>query len=85
MRVVRDLFTDEEFKALVTDSPRVYDKVMDYVRDVAPDLAPKVSLHEGKLPAFEEHHDRRADPQGARPQGVAALAAATSSSSAPRP
>ena len=55
VRVVRDLFTDEEYKALVTDSPRVYDKVMDYVRDVAPDLAPKVSLHEGKLPAFEEH------------------------------
>ena len=55
VRVVRDLFTDEEYKALVTDSPRVYDKVMDYVRDVAPDLEPKVSLHEGKLPAFEEH------------------------------
>jgi ribonuclease E len=55
VRVVRDLFTDEEYKALVTDSPRVYDKVMDYVRDVAPDLAPKVSLHEGTLPAFEEH------------------------------
>ena len=42
-------------RRLVTDSPRVYDKVMDYVRDVAPDLEPKVSLHEGKLPAFEEH------------------------------
>ena len=55
VRVVRDLFTDEEYKALVTDSPRVYDKVMDYVHDVAPDLEPKVSLHQGKLPAFEEH------------------------------
>ena len=28
---------------------------MDYVRDVAPDLEPKVRLHQGKLPAFEEH------------------------------
>ena len=27
VRVVRDLFTDEEFKGLVTDSRRVYDKI----------------------------------------------------------
>ena len=56
VRVVRDLFVDEEFRGLVTDSQRVYDKVMEYVEDVAPDLKPKVSLHTGKLPAFEEHH-----------------------------
>jgi ribonuclease E len=55
VRVVRDMFTDEEYRSLVTDSTRVYDKVMDYVNDVAPDLAPKVSLSEGPLPAFEEH------------------------------
>jgi ribonuclease E len=55
VRVVRDLFTDEEFRELVTDSRRIYDKVMAYVDDVAPDLAPKIRLHEGKLPAFEEH------------------------------
>ncbi len=56
VRVVRDLFVDEEFRGLVTDSQRVYDKVMEYVDDVAPDLKPKISLHTGKLPAFEEHH-----------------------------
>jgi ribonuclease E len=55
VRVVRDLFTDEEFKTLATDSRRVYDEVMAYVREVAPDLEPKVHLHEGKLSAFEEH------------------------------
>jgi len=55
VRVVRDLFTDEEFKELVTDSPRVHDKVMAYVRDIAPDLEPKVHLHQGKLPVFEEY------------------------------
>ncbi|MDP9297665.1 MAG: Rne/Rng family ribonuclease [Actinomycetota bacterium] len=55
VRVVRDLFTDEEFRALVTDSPRVYDKIMAYVRDIAPDLESKISLHQGRLPAFEEH------------------------------
>ena len=55
VRVVRDLFTDEEFRGLVTDSERVYDKVMEYVRDVAPDLESKVTLHRGPLSAFEEH------------------------------
>jgi ribonuclease E len=55
VRVFRDLFTDGEFRGLVTDSPRVHAKVMDYVNDVAPDLAPKVSLHQGSLSAFEEH------------------------------
>jgi ribonuclease E len=55
VRVVRDMFTDEEYRSLVTDSRRVYDDVMDYVRGVAPDLEPKVHLHAGALPAFEEH------------------------------
>jgi ribonuclease E len=55
VRVVRDLFTDEEFRGLVTDSARVHEKVMDYVRDVAPDLEPKIALHQGKLAAFEEY------------------------------
>jgi ribonuclease E len=55
VRVVRDLFTDEEFRGLVTDSERIYDKVMEYVRDVAPDLESKVTLHRGPLSAFEEH------------------------------
>jgi ribonuclease E len=55
VRVVRDLFTDEEFRELVTDSRRVHDEVMEYVREIAPDLASKVTLHTGPLPAFEEH------------------------------
>ncbi len=55
VRVVRDLFTDEEYRELVTDSRRIYDKIMAYVGDIAPDLAPKIKYHDGKLPAFEEH------------------------------
>jgi len=55
VRVVRDLFTDEEFKGLVTDSRRVYDKIEGYLSEVAPDLAQKVTMHEGSLPVFEEH------------------------------
>ena len=54
VRVVRDMFTDEEFRGLVTDSSRIYERVASYVRDVAPDLVEKVRLHDGPLPAFEE-------------------------------
>jgi ribonuclease E len=56
VRAVRDLFTDEEYRELVTDSPRVFRLITDYLRDVAPDLLAKVRLHEGPLPAFEEFH-----------------------------
>jgi ribonuclease E len=55
VRVVRDLFTDEEYRGLVTDSERVYRLVTEYVHEVAPDLAEKVTLHTGPLSAFEEH------------------------------
>jgi ribonuclease E len=56
VRSVRDLFTDEEFRELVTDSPRVYELVTQYLAGIAPDLLPKVRLHQDKLPAFEEFH-----------------------------
>ena len=56
VRVVRDLFTDEEYRELVTDSERVYSLVTEYLQKVAPDLLPKVHLHAGKLPVFEEFH-----------------------------
>jgi len=56
VRVVRDLFTDEEFRVLVTDSRRIHELVTGYLRDVAPDLVEKVVLHEGPLSAFEEYH-----------------------------
>jgi ribonuclease E len=56
VRVVRDLFTDEEFRELVTDSPRVFELITDYLRGVAPDLLSKVRLHTGPLPVFEEFH-----------------------------
>jgi ribonuclease E len=55
VRVVRDLFTDEEYRGLVTDSQRVHRLVVDYLREVAPDLAEKVTLHTGLLPAFEAY------------------------------
>jgi ribonuclease E len=56
VKVVRDLFTNEEYRELVTDSQRVYTLVTNYLAGVAPDLLPKVRLHTGKLPVFEEFH-----------------------------
>jgi ribonuclease E len=56
VRVVRDLFTDEEYRELITDAPRIFGLVTDYLRDVAPEVLSKVRLHEGSLPAFEEFH-----------------------------
>jgi ribonuclease E len=56
VRSVRDLFTDEEFRELVTDSPRVYELVTQYLAGIAPDLLSKVRLHQDKLPVFEEFH-----------------------------
>ena len=56
VRVVRDLFTDEEYRELVTDSPRVYEIITEYLQLADPELLSKVRLHEGKLPAFEEFH-----------------------------
>ncbi|MFN2544628.1 MAG: Rne/Rng family ribonuclease [Actinomycetota bacterium] len=56
VRVVRDLFNDEEFKEIVTDSNRIYDMVRGYLEQVAPDLVGNVHLHDSKLPLFEEYH-----------------------------
>jgi ribonuclease E len=56
VRVVRDLFTGGEFKEMITDSREVYEQVVAYLRSVAPDLAQKVQMHEGKLSVLEAYH-----------------------------
>ena len=56
VRVVRDVFTGGEFRQLITDSSEVYDRVVGYLRDVAPELVPRVEMHDGRLPLFEAHH-----------------------------
>jgi ribonuclease E len=55
-RVVRDVFSPAEFQEIVTDSREVYERVTTYLRDVAPELAERVKLHEGPLRLFEEYH-----------------------------
>jgi ribonuclease E len=56
VRVVRDLFTGGEFKEMITDSADLYEKVVEYLNAVAPDLTGKVQMHQGKLPLFESYH-----------------------------
>jgi ribonuclease E len=56
VRVVRDLFTGGEFKEMITDSRELCDRVVAYLQVVAPDLVPKVKIHEGKLPVLEAYH-----------------------------
>ena len=85
VRVVRDLFTDEEFREIVTDSPRVYDQVMDYLRDVAPDLRRRRSActrarcRRSRSTTSSSRSTRRWTARCGCPR------AATSSSTAPRP
>jgi ribonuclease E len=55
-RVVRDVFSPTEFQRIVTDSRAVFERVSAYLRDVAPELADRLELHEGALPVFEEFH-----------------------------
>jgi len=56
VRVVRDLFTAGEFREIITDSVPLFDQVVAYLKSVAPDLVPKVHMHEGPLPLLEAHH-----------------------------
>jgi len=56
VRVVRDLFTAGEFKEIVTDSTPIYDQVVAYLQSVAPDLVPKVHMHQRPLPLLETYH-----------------------------
>jgi ribonuclease E len=55
VRVIRDIFSPD-FVELVVDAPELYERVKDYLEEVAPDLLPKLRRHDGKLPLFEEHH-----------------------------
>jgi ribonuclease E len=55
-RVVRDVFSPAEFKEVVIESPEVHERVVSYLRDLAPDMLGRVRLHEGPLPLFEDFH-----------------------------
>ena len=62
IRVVRDVF-NEDFKQLLVEGDEAWETISTYVGDVAPDLAPRVSRHEGKVDLF---HQLRVDEQLAK-------------------
>jgi ribonuclease E len=62
IRVVRDVFNDD-FKKLVVAGADIYATLTEYVSDVAPDLAGRISLHTGESDLFG---DLRVDEQLAK-------------------
>ena len=73
LKVVRDLFT-EDFAKLVVQGDEAWETVHGYVTHVAPDLEERLEKHDGSQDRpVRDVPDRRADRQGPRPQGLAAL------------
>ncbi|WP_420455045.1 Rne/Rng family ribonuclease [Rubrivirga sp.] len=49
--VIRDLFS-EDYDRILVDDPKVFKNVQAYVKAVAPSMADKVELHQGRSPVF---------------------------------
>jgi len=54
VRVIRDVFSPD-FAELVVDDDELYQRVHEYLEEVAPDLLPKLRRHDGPLPLFEDY------------------------------
>jgi len=54
VRVIRDIFSPD-FAELVVDDEELYQRVHEYLQEVAPDLLPKLRRHDGTLPLFEDY------------------------------
>ncbi|PKQ36978.1 MAG: ribonuclease G [Actinobacteria bacterium HGW-Actinobacteria-1] len=52
LRMVRDAFGDE-YKRLVVDDKRLYEKVVSFLKKTSPDLVKRVHLHKDRSPLFE--------------------------------
>ncbi|HMI44072.1 MAG TPA: Rne/Rng family ribonuclease, partial [Gemmatimonadaceae bacterium] len=50
--LVRDLFSDK-VDSLAVDSRQVHNEIVGYLKDIAPDLIPRVKLHESQVPLFD--------------------------------
>ena len=50
--LVRDLFSDK-VDSLTVDSRQVNNEIVGYLKDIAPDLIPRVKLHEAQVPLFD--------------------------------
>ncbi|MBC7266520.1 MAG: Rne/Rng family ribonuclease [Coriobacteriia bacterium] len=54
LRMVRDVFS-ADFKRLVVDDKKEYDKVVGFLKRSSPDLVRRVSLHKEREPLFEQY------------------------------
>ncbi|HSK47170.1 MAG TPA: Rne/Rng family ribonuclease, partial [Coriobacteriia bacterium] len=54
LRLVRDAF-GEDFRRLVIDDKRLYEKVVSFLRKTAPKLLRRVQLHKEKAPLFDAY------------------------------
>src|SRR6202521_2252478 len=50
--LVRDIFSDK-VDSLTVDSKQVYNEIVGYLKEIAPDLIPRVKLHEAQVPLFD--------------------------------
>src|SRR6266513_1655698 len=50
--LVRDIFSDK-VDSLTVDSKQVYNEIVGYLKDIAPDLIPRVKMHESQTPLFD--------------------------------
>jgi len=55
IRGIRDLFTADVVKLVVEDSV-VFEQIRDYLTEVAPSMAERLSFYEDPLPLFERYH-----------------------------
>jgi ribonuclease E len=55
-KVVRDVVSPTEFQEIATDSQEVYDGLLAYLQDAAPEMVDRLRHHQGSLPLFEEFH-----------------------------
>ncbi|MDP8237903.1 MAG: Rne/Rng family ribonuclease [Candidatus Hatepunaea meridiana] len=56
--IIRDLFSPD-VNSLVVDSQKMHSEIVNYVDDVAPNLADKISLHKEKTPIFDKYNIER--------------------------
>lgn len=57
LRLVRDAF-GEDYRRLVIDDKRVYEKVTSFLKKTTPKLVRRVQLHKDRLPLFESYNLR---------------------------
>ena len=55
IKVIREHFT-ADFRKLLIDDKRAFDRVLDYLQATAPDLVSKVQVYEDSIPLFDRYH-----------------------------